>query len=117
VFLIFLRVTGEGLPGQRRLLYLVAWVVLLGAWTARARAQGNYEIQVYGSDTVAPKSLMLELHSNFTPEGSTKTDDGTYPTNHQLHETVEATLGLNGWSEVGFYLFTSCRIRGTGRWV
>jgi hypothetical protein len=34
-----------------------------------AQAQGNYEIQVYGSDTVAPKSLMVELHSNFTASG------------------------------------------------
>ena len=79
---------------QRSLLCLVVLVVLLGAGVG-ARAQGNYEIQVYGSDTVLPKSMMLELHSNFTPEGSTKTDDGTYPTNHQLHETVEATVGLN----------------------
>ena len=45
--------------------------MLLGVGALRATAQGNYEIQVYGSDTVAPKSLMLELHSNFTPEGST----------------------------------------------
>lgn len=35
-----------------------------------AKAQDNYEIQVYGSDTVAPKTTMLELHSNFTAEGS-----------------------------------------------
>ena len=35
-----------------------------------ARAQGNYEIQVYGADTVAPKDLMVELHSNFTVVGA-----------------------------------------------
>jgi len=35
-----------------------------------AKAHDNYEIQVYGSDTVAPKSTMLEPHSNFTAEGS-----------------------------------------------
>ena len=54
-----------------------------------ARAQGNYEIQVYGADTVEPKNLMVELHSNFTPEGQKNTIDGVYPTNHQEHETIE----------------------------
>ena len=76
-------------------------------FTLPARAQGNYEIQVYGSDTVAPKTLMVELHSNFTPEGQKNLIDGVYPTNHQEHETIELTQGINAWSEVGFYIFTS----------
>jgi len=37
-----------------------------------AAAQGNYEIQVYGADTVAPKNLMVELHSNYTVTGQMK---------------------------------------------
>jgi len=41
-----------------------------------AAAQGNYEIQVYGADTVAPKNLMVELHSNYTVTGQTKVIDG-----------------------------------------
>ncbi len=57
------------------------------------------------------KTTMVELHSNFTPEGSKKTDDGTYPTNHQLHESLEITQGINDWAEVGFYLFTSWQDR------
>jgi hypothetical protein len=72
-----------------------------------ARAQGNYEIQVYGSDTVAPKNLMVELHSNYTATGQTGVIDGVYPTNHQEHETLELTQGINDWAEVGFYVFTS----------
>ena len=51
--------------------------------TLAARAQGNYEIQVYGADTVEPKNLMVELHSNFTPNGQRYVIDGVYPTNHQ----------------------------------
>ena len=35
--------------------------------------QGNYEIQVYGSDTVSPGNTMVELHSNFTLNGSKTT--------------------------------------------
>ena len=86
-------------------------------------AQDNYEIQVYGSETVAPKTTMLELHSNFTIDGSKPlpgseyTADGTYPTNHALHETVEITQGLTNWSEVGFYVFTSSRSGQGVQWV
>ena len=72
-----------------------------------AVAQGNYEIQVYGADTVAPKTLMVELHSNFTPEGQTYYINGVIPTNHQEHETLELTEGITSWSEIGFYVFTS----------
>ena len=79
---------------------------LLGCSLA-ACAQGNYEIQVYGSETVAPKTTMVELHSNYTVDGQHYVVSGVYPTNHQLHETVEITQGLNDWSEVGFYIFTS----------
>jgi hypothetical protein len=48
----------------------IVWPVLLVVCSAvQARAQGNYEIQVYGADTIEPKSTMVELHSNYTPEG------------------------------------------------
>ena len=82
-------------------------LLMLALLPVLAFAQGNYEIQVYGSETVAPQSLMVELHSNFTFQGEQSMIGGVYPTNHQLHETVELTAGLNSWSEVGFYLFTS----------
>ena len=85
--------------------------LLLGAYMLScshvARAQGNYEIQVYGSDTVPAKNLMVELHSNYTISGQVKMIDGVFPTNHQEHETLELTQGINSWSEVGFYVFTS----------
>jgi len=84
-------------------------IVLSGLLTGAtaARAQGNYEIQVYASETVAPRSTMVELHSNFTADGHRQTADGLAPTYHAEHETVEITQGLNDWSEVGFYIFTS----------
>jgi hypothetical protein len=118
VFLNLVLTNGKPvLRNQKRVLYLFACIALLSAGALDARAQGNYEIQVYGSDTVAPKSTMVELHSNFTPEGSKSTGDGTYPTNHQLHETLEITQGLNSWSEVGFYLFTSWQDGHGVQWV
>jgi hypothetical protein len=70
-------------------------------------AQGNYEIQVYGADIVAPGATMVELHSNFAFEGAKQVIDGVRPDNHQLHETVEITHGFNDWFETGFYIFTS----------
>jgi hypothetical protein len=86
--------------------------------SAALLAQGNYEVQIYGSDTVAPGNTMVELHSNFTAQGSKTTTDGTYPTNHQEHETVEITQGWNDWFETGFYIFTSIGPNGQGyQWV
>ncbi len=67
-----------------------------------ARAQDNYEIQVYASETVAPKTTMVELHSNFLFQGSKTTEEGELPTEHELHETVEITQGFTPWFETGF---------------
>lgn len=70
-------------------------------------AQENYEVQVYGSETLLPGRTMVELHNNLTIGGRKKESNGVYPTNHAWHETVEITQGLNSWSELGFYIFTS----------
>jgi len=81
-------------------------------------AQDNYEIQVYGVETVEPGATMVELHSNFTADGSKTTVDGMVPTNHAWHETVEITHGWNNWFETGFYIFTSYNQYGYGYgWV
>lgn len=113
---------GQGSRESRgRAIFLVLTAVLVSA--AASHAQNNYEIQVYGADTVAPASTMVELHSNFTIEGakplpdSAFAPDGLYPTNHAEHETVEITTGLNDWSEVGFYIFTSERSGQGVQWV
>ena len=92
-------------------------LLLFSAALSAAHAQGNYEIQVYGADTVAPRSTMVELHSNFTAKGHPAIVGGVAATNHAEHETLEITQGVNTWSEVGFYVFTSEQ-RGLGvQWV
>jgi hypothetical protein len=96
---------------------LAAVILVVVAGCARVWAQGNYEIQVYGADTVAPKTLMTELHSNYTVDGQQKTIDGVIPTNHQEHETLELTQGLNDWAEVGFYVFSSIQSGYGWQWV
>ncbi|HKE06674.1 MAG TPA: hypothetical protein VKB48_02535 [Candidatus Acidoferrum sp.] len=85
---------------------LFAWGILEGL---PVRAQDNYEIQVYGVDTVEPGHTMVELHSNFTFEGSKIAQDGMRPTNHQWHETIEITHGFTDWFETGFYIFTAAQ--------
>lgn len=91
--------------------------IAFGAAVPFAHAQGNYEVQVYGSETVAPRTTMVELHSNYTAQGEPYFIDGTEPTNHAEHETVEITQGINDWSEVGFYIFTSERSGQGIQWV
>ncbi len=81
------------------------------------RAQDNYEIQVYEYETVEPRATMVEIHSNFTVEGSKTVQDGMLPTNHAEHETLEITQGINNWSEVGFYLFSSIQPGDGWQWV
>jgi hypothetical protein len=82
-----------------------------------ARAQDNYEIQVYGASLVDAGHTMVELHSNFTVDGRTAVVDGLLPTEHAFHETLEITHGFTPWMEVGFYVFTSARNGQGWNWV
>jgi Putative MetA-pathway of phenol degradation len=81
--------------------------LFLIAAAAQLRAQDNYEIQVYGSETVAPGRTMVELHNNYTVSGSKDKVGSVLPTEGAWHETVEITHGWTSWFETGFYIFTS----------
>ncbi len=93
----------------------LAWLAFFPA--GRAAAQDNYEIQVYSVDTVQPGRTMLELHNNFTIDGSKQAQAGVAPTHHAFHETIEITRGFSSWFETGFYLFTSARSGDGWDWV
>lgn len=82
-------------------------VVIVGVWAACASAQGNFEIQVYPSETLTRSTTMIELHSNAALRGTTRKENGVVPTQHAAHETIEITHGFTPWFETGFYLFTS----------
>jgi hypothetical protein len=115
---ILSRALGLSFPrvlGRRYFLSLAFLAVVLSATSARA--QDNYEIQVYGYELVDPGHTMVELHSNFTIDGSKTIVDGVYPTNHAEHETVEITHGFNDWFECGFYIFTSATQGQGWQWV
>ncbi len=96
-----------------RILGLAAFLIV----TVCAVAQDNYEIQVYGSELVPPRTTMVEIHSNFTVNGSKTVVDGVQPSNHAMHETLEITHGFNDWFETGFYVFSSIQPDGGWQWV
>jgi hypothetical protein len=87
------------------------------AMPAHLVAQDNYEIQVYAAETVAPRTTMVEIHSNVTLEGRTSDQDGLWPTQDAVHETLEITQGITNWFETGFYVFTSARDGQGWQWV
>ncbi len=103
------------MPSHRREILFTALLAVLLA--GPLPAQDNYEIQVYSYETVAPHRTMVELHSNFTIQGSKETVDGVLPTNHAWHETVEITHGFTDWFETGFYIFTSAKSGQGWQWV
>jgi hypothetical protein len=99
----------------------VAAALVVGAFllasASGAAAQNNFEIQVYGSETVAPGQTMVELHSNTALQGTTRTEDRLLRTQGAFHETIEITRGWTSWFETGFYIFTSIQPDTGWEWV
>jgi hypothetical protein len=96
--------------------YLCATIFIL-LFTTVCRAQDNYEIQVYGSQTVQKGRTMVELHSNYTASGFATGSNGELPDNHVVHETIEITHGWTTWFETGFYIFNSVGNAGRTAYV
>ena len=105
------------MSGQTSIVPIFVCFVVFTAFVPCIAAQDNYEIQVYGSDMVPARSTMVEIHSNFTLQGSKTVQDGMLPTNHAEHETLEITQGINDWAELGFYVFTSIQPDTGWQWV
>lgn len=60
---------------------------------------------------------MVELHSNYTINGSKVSSGSELPTNHVIHETIEITHGWTTWFETGFYIFNSIGSDGRTAYV
>src|SRR5947207_9107558 len=94
------------------------FVIAAGIATATSgRAQDNYEIQVYPSETVPRGKTMVELHSNFTVQGERQQINGVLPSHHAFHETLEVTRGFTDWFETGLYIFSSIQPGHGWEWV
>jgi hypothetical protein len=92
-------------------------LLILVFFSLKLKAQDNYEIQVYGSETVEKGKTMVELHSNFTLNGTKAVTNDELPTNHVEHETIEITHGWTTWFETGFYFFNSIGDAGRAAYV
>jgi len=90
-------------PARRALAAALA-LELLGA-ASPARAGDLFEIQVYTPDVDAPGHFGLEVHANYTPSGrSTPAFPGETPPDRVFRLTLEPSLGVTDWLELGAYL-------------
>ncbi|HEY1535285.1 MAG TPA: hypothetical protein VGF76_14760, partial [Polyangiaceae bacterium] len=72
-----------------------------------ARAVDPFEIQVYDGTANAPGAPGLELHLNTVPDGRKTAQPPELAPNHQTHLTLEPSLGIEPWWELGGYLQSS----------
>lgn len=114
----------HGLGSEHHFQFLARWVVAgfvfvvaQGLFPGAVLAQDNYEIQVYGADTVPEGRTMVELHSNFAINGRRQEVNGVLPSDHAVHETLEITHGFTPWFETGFYVFSSIQPGRGWEWV
>jgi hypothetical protein len=88
----------------------LGWALGLVVVTKSARAVDAFEIQVYDGTANAPGVLGLELHMNTVTVGlKTSPSPPEYPENHQSHLTLEPSIGLFPWWELGGYFETAIR--------
>jgi hypothetical protein len=90
--------------------HAIIWVALLVA--RPARAVDPFEIQVYDGSADPPGVPGLELHLNTVPIGRKFAEPPELPADGQSHFTLEPSLGILPWWEVGAYLQTA--LRGDG---
>lgn len=86
---------------------LVAAIVLAAAGSARAG--DPFEIQVYDGTANAPGVPGLELHLNDWATGNRDATPPEAPLHGQFHATLEPSLGVLPWWEIGGYLQSAVR--------
>lgn len=91
-------------------IFILVLALLLLTLTIDGLSQADNEIQVYSSPTIGNKSTILELHSNYTFNGSKfllLASDARW-----TNFTVEVTHGFANNFEIGLYLFTAVSPNG-----
>jgi hypothetical protein len=86
---------------------LVFIVLLLLLSPFSARALDAFEIQVYDGTANAPCAPALELHANHVFSGLHSAPSPEAPAHHQTHLTLESSLGITPFWEMGAYLQTA----------
>ena len=87
--------------------------VVVSLLSSRARAADPFEIQVYDGTSNAPGVTGLELHLNQVGDGNRVGSPPVLATHHQTHATLEPSIGVTGWWELGAYLQSARRADGT----
>ena len=100
------RPRASGPPARLASLLVAAALALLAP---SAHAVDPFEIQVYDGTANAPGVPGLELHVNSVPIGVTTAPSPQYPENGQTHFTLEPSLGLFPWWELGGYFLMALR--------
>lgn len=103
---------------RRAVLIPAAILGALLSLSSSAAAIDRFEIQVYEPDMNRPGQLALELHSNYTLQG-TKTPEyeGQVPPHQVGRFTLEPALGITEWFEIGAYLQTMVSPDGGVQWA
>ena len=92
---------------MRRALASLAFAAALALAATPAHATDPFEIQVYDGTASAPMAIGLELHVNYVANGSRIPEGPTLATHRQAHMTLEPSLGLLPWWELGAYFQTA----------
>src|SRR3954471_5645277 len=95
------------LPTLKRLSVAAAVAGLLLMCARPAGAVDPFEIQVYDGTADGPGVPGLELHVNGVPSGQTTAVPPELPAQHQAHFTLEPSLGLTPFWEIGGYIQTA----------
>src|ERR1700685_4199886 len=90
---------------------LALLAVVLAARTAAG--VDPFEIQVYDGNANSPGDPGLELHVNRVFSGLTTAPTPELPQNGQTHFTLEPSLGITHFWELGGYFETTLRADGT----
>lgn len=97
------------MPIRRGVASSAALALLLSVASRRAHATDPFEIQVYDGTANAPGVPGIELHVNTVPIGLKTAPPPEYPLNAQTHFTLEPSLGLFPWWELGGYFEMALR--------
>ena len=88
-------------------------MLAIALFVRHARAIDPFEIQVYDGTANRPGALGLELHLNRVFSGVRAAIAPELPPDHQSHLTIEPSLGLSSYWEIGGYFQTALRADGT----
>jgi hypothetical protein len=90
----------------------LASAIALAPIASPAYAGDPFEIQVYDADTNEVGAFGLELHSNYVVSGQGESVSPELPIHHVLHETLEPSVGVLPFLEIGAYLQTALQPDG-----